>query len=85
MKEKVPFNEYLTNSESTYCLQAFSTVEILKRHIKDAFKINGKQRINMFKKVESVIFKNYIQRKIKLPFMIFADFESILVPEDSGK
>ena len=39
----------------------------------------------MFKKVESVIFKNYIQRKIKLPFMIFADFGSILVPEDSGK
>ena len=28
-----------------YCLQAFSTEEILKRHIKDCFKINGKQRI----------------------------------------
>ena len=39
----------------------------------------------MSKKVESATFKNYIQRKIKLPFMFFADFESILVPEDSGK
>ena len=25
-----------------YCLQAFSTEEILKRHIKDCFKINNK-------------------------------------------
>ena len=34
-----------------YCLQAFSTQEILKRHIKDCFKINGKQRITMAEKV----------------------------------
>ena len=32
-----------------YCLQAFSTEEILK-HIKDCFKINGKQKIIMPKK-----------------------------------
>ena len=41
-----------------YCLQAFSTDEILKRHIKDCFKINGKQRIIMPKKEEYVKFKN---------------------------
>ena len=29
-----------------YCLPAFSSEEILKRHIKDCFKINSKQRIN---------------------------------------
>ena len=28
-----------------YCLQAFHTEEISQRHIKDCFKINGKQRI----------------------------------------
>ena len=28
--------------------------------------------------------KNY-ERKIKSPFMIYADFESILVPEDNGE
>ena len=28
--------------------------------------------------------KNY-DRKIKSPFIIFGDFESILVPEDNGK
>ena len=30
-----------------YFLQAFSTEGILKRHIKDCFKINGKQKIMM--------------------------------------
>ena len=32
------------------CLHAFITEEILKRHIKDIFKINGKQAIKMPKK-----------------------------------
>ena len=47
-----------------YCLQAFSTVEILKCHIKDCFKINGRQGIIMPKTREYVKFKNY-ERKIK--------------------
>ena len=42
-----------------YCLQAFSTEETLKRHIKDCFKINGKQKIIMPKKSKYVKFKNY--------------------------
>ena len=29
-----------------YCLQTFSIKEVLKQHIKDCFKINGKQIIN---------------------------------------
>ena len=58
--------------------------EILKRHIKDCFKINGKKTIKMPKKDEYVKFKNF-ERKIKSPFMIYADFESILVHEDNGK
>ena len=37
-----------------YCLQAFSTEELSKRHIKYCFKINGKQRIKMPKKGEYV-------------------------------
>ena len=28
---------------------------------------------------------NYYERKTKLPFMIYADFECILVPEDNEK
>ena len=67
-----------------YCLQAFSAEEILKNHMKECFKINHKQRIIMLKKGEFVKFKNY-ERKIKSPFIIYADFESTLVPENNGK
>ena len=42
-----------------YCLQALTTSEILKCHIKDCFKINRKQRIKMPKKCEYVRVKNY--------------------------
>ena len=38
----------------------------------------------MYKKDKYVTFKNY-ERKIKSQFMIYADFESILVPKDNGK
>ena len=69
---------------TSYCLQAFTTEEILKYHINVYFKINGKQRIKMCKKCEYVKFKNY-ESKIMSPFKIYADFESILVPENNGK
>ena len=42
-----------------YCREALSTEEIIERHIKNYFKINGKQRIKMLKKGEYVGFKNY--------------------------
>ena len=48
-----------------YCLHAFITEEILKRHIKDCFKINGKQTIKMPKKGEYVKFKNFEKKKKK--------------------
>ena len=37
-----------------YCLQGFSTAEILKHHINDWFKINGKQRDIRSKKVNTL-------------------------------
>ena len=67
-----------------YCLQTFSAEEILKIYIKDCFKINRKSRIIMDKKGEFVKFKNY-ERKIKSPFVIYANFESILMPEKIEK
>ena len=42
-----------------YCLQYFSTEEILKFHMKDCFNINVIGRIIMSKKAEYVNFKNY--------------------------
>ena len=65
-----------------FCLLAFVTEEILKRRFKDCFKINGKQTIKMPKISENVKFKNF-EREIKSPSMIYADFESIFVPEDN--
>ena len=41
---------------SCFCLQAFRTAEKLKCHIKDCFKINGKQTIKMCIKGEYVKF-----------------------------
>ena len=52
--------------------------------LKDCFKINRIQRITMSNKVEFVKFKN-VERKMKSPFMIYSDFEIILVLEDNGK
>ena len=40
--------------------------------------------IKMPKKGEYIKFKNF-EIKIRPPFMIYADFEIILVPEDNGK
>ena len=57
-----------------YCLHAFITEEISKRHIKDCFEINGKKRLRCLRKV-----------KVKSSFMIYADFESILGSGDNGK
>ena len=65
-----------------YCLQAFRTAGSLKYHIKDCFKINGKQRMKISAMDEYVKFKNY-ERESKTPFMFYADFESIVVPEDN--
>ena len=65
-----------------YPLQALSAEEILKRYIKDCFKINGKQRSNFPKKGDYVKFKNFV-RKIKSPIITDADYGRILVPENN--
>ena len=59
-----------------YCLQAFSTAQKLKYHVKDCFKIYSKQTIIMPQKDDCIKFKNF-GRKIKSPFMIHAAIEAI--------
>ena len=39
-----------------YCLQASGTEKVLKRQVKDCFKINGKQRIKILKNWKYVRF-----------------------------
>ena len=60
----------------SYCLQALRIAEKLKCHIKNCFKIHSKQNIKMPKKGEYIKFK-FFGRKIKSPFIIYTDFESI--------
>ena len=48
-----------------------------------ALKLNNKQTIKIPRRGEQIRFGNY-ERKIKSPFVIYADFESVLEPEDNG-
>ena len=50
---------YGKKNSCRYCLQAFSTEEVLKHQVKYCFKINGKQKIIMPKNGEYVKLKNY--------------------------
>ena len=59
-----------------YCLQSFTSEEILQKHKKDCLVINGKQAIKMPKKGSFVEFTNF-HRQLQVPFVIYADFEAI--------
>ena len=67
-----------------YCLQTFSTKEILNVILKIFLKLMVNKWSRQLKKGEYVRFKCY-GRKIKSPFKIYAISESILVPEDNRK
>ena len=60
-----------------YCLQCFSSADILKKHKKNCIIVNGKQSINMANEGEKVQFKNY-HKKLEVPFVIYVDFEAIV-------
>ena len=52
--------------------------------VMNALKLMVNKLSRCLKKVNMWESKNY-ERKVKSPFMIYADFESILVTEDNGK
>ena len=56
-----------------YCLQCFSTDEILTKHKNNCMVINGEQAI---KECSMVQFQNY-HKQMPAPFVIYADFEAI--------
>ena len=59
-----------------YCLQSFTTSEIIETHVNDFYEINCKQTIKMAKRRKNLKFKNY-SKNIKSPFMIYSSFFSI--------
>ena len=58
------------------CLQCFSSERVLNNHIPDCIVINGTQAVQMPNKKSKVEFTNF-GRKLKVPFVIYADFEAI--------
>ena len=63
-----------------YCLQCFSTQEVLTNHRPVCLEINGKQAVKMPDEDKAnVRFGNY-QKQLPAPFVIYADFESITEP-----
>ena len=61
----------------TYCLQNFTTEQILLKHKDNCMVVNGKQAIRMPQKGENVVqFKNH-QRQMPAPFVMYANFEAI--------
>ncbi|MCG8571960.1 MAG: hypothetical protein MJB14_17635 [Spirochaetes bacterium] len=68
-----------------YCLQCFYSVTDLESHKENCIVINGVQSIELpkiyidkkgEKRIPSVYFKNY-HKQLPVPFVIYADFESI--------
>ena len=79
------FNAFMCNQSKhkerkhfcMYCLQCFSSIEILDAHRKDCIVINGKQAIKMPNEDENEVeFVNH-RKQIPVPFVIYADFEAI--------
>ena len=62
-----------------YCLQHFTSENILKKHAEGCLKINGTKKVKMPCKNRNIFFTNY-HKQLMVPFVIYADFECITVP-----
>ena len=65
-----------------YCLQCFTSEEILNKHILNCIVVNGKQAVQMPKKGSSVQFKNF-HKQLPALFVIYADFKPLTQKIDS--
>ena len=60
-----------------YCLQCFSTEEILTRHRTNCMVINGEQAIRMPQKGKNILQLQNHHKQMPVPLVIYADFEAI--------
>lgn len=80
------FNKFLfkqTKQKETkhfcrYCLQCFSSERVLTDHQENCITINGTQAIKMPTKEDNILKFNNHQKQLQAPFVIYADFESLL-------
>ena len=88
------FNKFMYNQTKyngrkhfcMYCLQCFSSEEILTKHKINCIEINGMQSIKM-PEPESKITFEYYRKQLPAPFVIYADFEAITekIPKSDEK
>ena len=68
-----------------HCLQHFSTNEILEKHKEDRMVINGRQAVRMpSEKGKWMRFLDF-KKRLGVPFVVYADFESIVKRVDNPK
>ena len=60
-----------------YCLHGFSRQDLLEQHEPHCRK-NGPQKIRMPSDYNNILYLKDVHKQLKVPFVIYADFESIL-------
>ena len=80
------FNKFMFNQTKhehrkhfcMYCLQCFSSERVLNNHKKNCLSINGTQAIKIPDKNYNILKFNNFHKQQAVPFIIYADFESLL-------
>jgi hypothetical protein len=67
-----------------YCFHNCSSEELLEKHKETCIQVNGVQATKLPKEGTKIKFNNY-KHQVPAPFLIYADFESILVPDKERK
>ena len=68
-----------------YCLHAFTREDLLQEHTSQCMALNGAQKTSLPEEGENILeFTNY-HKGLKVPFVIYADFESITQPIDRAQ
>ena len=62
-----------------YCLHGFTRQDLLEQHEPHCRK-NGPQKIRMPSDNNDILYFKDIHKQLKVPFVIYADFESIIIP-----
>ena len=83
--DKLCFSQTKNPSKKHFCkncIQCFSSKEVLERHKPDCMTLNNGQAVELPKEGSSISF-NHIKKTVPVPFVIYADFESILPKYDN--
>ena len=64
-----------------HCLHSCTSEEILEKHKEICLEVNGTQATKLLEEGTKIKFKNH-RNAMPVPFVIYADFESMLVPEE---